>query len=299
MSIQFMSERLKQLHCRVVELLGWSEQAGIKQALGYSLAYLEGRDPFQARAPDTYLSPLLAFLTDHLDEEARLLEVGAGTGRFTIPLAKAGFHVDAVEPAATGLETIAEKARQLGLEDRIQCLCGSYDCLGDLDSGAYDGCLALQSIMYCDDLDTVRTRVAELSRLARSVIAFDLVSKYGYIFAGVPDVPATMETIRTIYEQGTMPGKDTHRKERLCFATYDQVAELVAQSPLSSPRMLPVGYDMVMGCRLPAAEATIVDEFFRTDPNMRDLSMFFLVLANSQSHPEGGTKRSGQVPQNS
>ncbi len=292
MPIRFVSDRLKQLHCRVSELLAWAEQEGVKQTMGYSLAYLEGRDPFRDEATEAHMAPLLDFLRCHLEQDARLLEVGAGTGRFTIPLARAGFRVDALEPAATGLETIEKKARKLGLDDRVRCLCGSYENLADLGANVYDGCLALQSIMYCDGLGSVRQRVRDLAALARSVLVFDLVSKYGYVLAGAPDVPATAQNIRSIYEDARMPGEDTHRKERLCFATYDQAVELAASTPLKSPKVIPVSYDMVLKSRLPAAEAMVVEEFFREDPKMREMSMFILVMAETCSRPGDAKGRS-------
>lgn len=50
----------------------------------------------------------------------RALDLGAGAGRDTIALAKAGFHVTAVDLSQRGLERVMQRAAEAGVSDRIE-----------------------------------------------------------------------------------------------------------------------------------------------------------------------------------
>jgi len=62
---------------------------------------------------------LQAYL-DQIDAPGRALDLGAGAGRDTIAIARAGFQVVAVDRSRRGCERIAERAAELGVESRVQ-----------------------------------------------------------------------------------------------------------------------------------------------------------------------------------
>ncbi len=50
----------------------------------------------------------------------RALDLGAGPGRDTLAMARAGFHVKAVDLSKRGLERLVERAESMGLADRVE-----------------------------------------------------------------------------------------------------------------------------------------------------------------------------------
>jgi len=282
MGIHYLNKALEALHHKAQEFIKLAKGPTLKGAAGYNIAYLEGRDPFPAKVVDFYLDPLLSYLRQYAGQGTRLLEIGAGTGRFTIPLAQAGYYVDAVEPAAPGLETIERKAREQGCVDRVKAFCGSFDDLSYFEDGSYAACIATQSIMYCESKDVIRKRVAECIRVTNSVLVFDVISKYGYLLAGATDVPSTLENISYIYTKGKMPGIQTLRSENFCLLSYGELKELASFPDLVVDEIIPICFSEVMGNRLSHKDALAVETVFRKDELMKDMSIFLLVLAHKE-----------------
>ena len=63
-------------------------------------------------------SPLLREYVDAVPD-GRALDVAAGTGRNALFLAEAGYAVDALDRSRVGLEIARERARDQGIEDRL------------------------------------------------------------------------------------------------------------------------------------------------------------------------------------
>lgn len=61
---------------------------------------------------------------------ARLLEIGAGGGRYTIPLLRLGYHIDAVDLSAEALERLSERAHAETLGSRLRTIQGDAEELG-------------------------------------------------------------------------------------------------------------------------------------------------------------------------
>jgi cyclopropane fatty-acyl-phospholipid synthase-like methyltransferase len=62
----------------------------------------------------------LASYLEQVEPTGRAIDLGAGAGRDTLALARAGLNVLAVDISDRGLSRIVERARQTGLSDRIQ-----------------------------------------------------------------------------------------------------------------------------------------------------------------------------------
>jgi SAM-dependent methyltransferase len=69
------------------------------------------------RAPD--LSPVLGRYLDELPD-GRAMDVATGTGRNAVPLAEAGYRVDAVDQSREGLRVARDRARDRGVADRVE-----------------------------------------------------------------------------------------------------------------------------------------------------------------------------------
>ncbi|WP_197517536.1 class I SAM-dependent methyltransferase [Microbacterium karelineae] len=90
---------------------------------------------------------------------ARILDIGAGTGRATIALASRGANVDALEPSNDMLGVLTRRVRQEGLDDRVTVRKAVFEDLS-LDA-RYDAIVAAQSFHWTDP-DTRWSRLASL-----------------------------------------------------------------------------------------------------------------------------------------
>lgn len=91
--------------------------------------------------------------------QGRVLEVGAGTGRATLPLARAGVRIEAVEPSADMLNVLRQRLGAEGLTDRVGLRQAVFEDVSP--SERYDVVVAAQSFHWTD-AGTRWRRVASL-----------------------------------------------------------------------------------------------------------------------------------------
>lgn len=94
--------------------------------------------------------------------KGRILELGGGQGRDALFFAGRGFSVDVVDYTEQSVTTLTEKARQLGLSERVKAI--SHDVRKPLPfkDETFDACYS--HMLYCMALTT-----AELERLSDEV----------------------------------------------------------------------------------------------------------------------------------
>ena len=85
---------------------------------------------------------------------SRVLEIGCGTGLETIPLAKAGVNVLAVDLSAKMLAELDGKARAASIDDRVVTRKGSVgelrSIVSDLAPGSFDGAFSHFGALNCE-----------------------------------------------------------------------------------------------------------------------------------------------------
>jgi cyclopropane fatty-acyl-phospholipid synthase-like methyltransferase len=81
--------------------------------------FFEPYDRDQIAYGDVPSAPLAAYV-HQVKPGGRALDLGAGAGRDTIALAKAGFDVVAVDLSSRGAERIAQRARVEGVAERVE-----------------------------------------------------------------------------------------------------------------------------------------------------------------------------------
>lgn len=104
-------QRVVEERRRGVEALGEGDRAGG--------AFWDRRaDQFRrmSEQQDPKTDRLVALLAETLGSEGTLLDVGAGAGRYALPLAQRGFAVTAVEPSAGMRRNLLERLQQTGLD---------------------------------------------------------------------------------------------------------------------------------------------------------------------------------------
>jgi S-adenosylmethionine-dependent methyltransferase len=107
------------------------------------------------------------------DAPLRVLDVGGGDGRDSIPLAEDGHLVTIVDPSGAMLAGADDAARRAGVEARTNLVHGSITDLTTVDGGAYDLVLCHFVLQYrpagLDDLRALAASLGEQGRL--SVVA--------------------------------------------------------------------------------------------------------------------------------
>lgn len=72
-----------------------------------------------------------------LGRPLEVLDLGGGTGGVAVPLAEAGHHVTVVDPSPDALASLARRAREAGIVDRITAVQGDGDSLGTVLAGRH------------------------------------------------------------------------------------------------------------------------------------------------------------------
>lgn len=108
----------------------------------------DGIAPLYDSARPAYPEALFDDITSYarLDENARLLEVGCGTGQATIPMARRGYAIDAVELSARMTAIARDK---LSAFPKTKVICADFETLS-LPSGAYDLLLSATAFHWID-----------------------------------------------------------------------------------------------------------------------------------------------------
>ena len=113
------------------------------------------------RAGQVEFETTMRYIRRYLKEDARILEIGAGTGRYSHALARMGYHVDAVELVQHNIEQFKANM-QAG--ERVTIRQGSACDLSAFPDNAYDVTLLLGPMYH---LFTEEEKVQALSEAVR------------------------------------------------------------------------------------------------------------------------------------
>lgn len=106
----------------------------------------------------------MRFIERYLQTGMRVADIGAGTGRYALALARQGCAVDAVELVESNLSRLRENARA---EKSIRAFQGDAIALDFLPSGAYDIVLLLGPLYHLFSREERERALSEAVRLAR------------------------------------------------------------------------------------------------------------------------------------
>ena len=117
----------------------------------------------------------MAYIHRYTDRNSRVLEVGAGTGRYSIALAKEGMRVSAVELVEENLAVLRENSRGM---DNIESL-------GRFADNTFDVTLVLGPMYHIYEPKDVNSAIDEAIRVTKpgGVILFAFISVFGIMYA--------------------------------------------------------------------------------------------------------------------
>lgn len=123
----------------------------------------------------------MEYIHQHASKGDKILEIGAGTGRYSIALAKEGFDVTAVELVEHNLNILRDNSA--GLEN-LHSHQGDALCLSEFKDGEFDLTLVLGPMYHLYDKNDVDKAINEAIRVTKKsgVILVAFLSVYAVLF---------------------------------------------------------------------------------------------------------------------
>lgn len=124
----------------------------------------------------------MSFIHRFTTGRSRILEIGAGTGRYSIALAKEGMDVTAVELVESNLEALRENSK--GIEN-LHSFQGDATELSQFPDDSFDATLCFGSMYHLYETDEVNRAIDEAIRVTKpnGVILFAFLSVYAILYA--------------------------------------------------------------------------------------------------------------------
>jgi len=124
----------------------------------------------------------MAYIHRYAHEGSKILEVGAGTGRYSVALAKEGMDVTAVELVEGNLAVLKENSRGI---PNIRSFQGDAADLSRFDDSVFDLTLLLGPMYHLYEPDEVNNAIDEAIRVTKpgGVIMFAFISVFAIMYA--------------------------------------------------------------------------------------------------------------------
>ena len=218
------------------------------------------------------------YIDKYAKKGAKLLEVGAGTGRYSIALAKAGYDVTSVELVERNLEVL--KANSEGMTN-LQSYQGDALDLSRFADNSFDVTLLFGPLYHLYEPKDVQKSIDEAIRVTKpdGVILAAFLSVYAIMF----DNYLQGNLLAGIEENFTEDYKTRHFEEQL-FTGYDIVEfeELFADKPVQY--LNTVAVDSVLELAEERSDFVMSDEEFEAFAKMQLALCEKRELLGSSSH---------------
>jgi ubiquinone/menaquinone biosynthesis C-methylase UbiE len=170
----------------------------------------------------------MSYIHRYANSQSKVLEVGAGTGRYSAALAEEGFDVTAVELAESNFRVLQEKSRNTA---RLKAVRGDATDLGGFPDQSFDLTLVLGPLYHLYEKEDINKAIDEAIRVTKKdgIIFFAFISVFGIMYANYFQNDWT----RGQKENFTEDFKVRHFKEQL-FTGYDisEFENLFAEKPV-------------------------------------------------------------------
>ncbi len=124
----------------------------------------------------------MAYIHRYASGHSKILEIGAGTGRYSIALAKEGMDVTAVELVESNLALLRENSK--GIKN-IRSFQGDAADLSRFADDSFDVTLSLGPMYHLYEADEINRAIDEAIRVTRSggVMLFAFISVFAIMYA--------------------------------------------------------------------------------------------------------------------
>ena len=149
---------------------------------GFYEQYDENKRLERSRHGQLEFRTTLAYIHRYADQGSKVLEIGAGTGRYSITLAKEGMNMTAVELVESNLAVLRENARGM---DNLTSLQGDATDLSCLADDTFDMTLVLGPMYHLYEESDIQKAIDEAIRVTKKggVILYAFISVYAIMYA--------------------------------------------------------------------------------------------------------------------
>lgn len=171
------------------------------------------------------------YLDQYLPSQGSLLEVGAGTGRYTLELAKRGYTLTAVDLSAALIEGCRKSIIDEGLERQVRLVVTDARDLGEVAEKGFDAVLLMGPLYHLvEEADRKVALKEAFARLREGGIIFSsFLSRFGILGDMLKNVPGWIESqaeVRSLLAIGKRPDDFPRGGFRGYFAKISEIAPL-------------------------------------------------------------------------
>jgi SAM-dependent methyltransferase len=150
------------------------------------------------------------YLDQYLPACGSILEVGAGTGRYTLELARRGYALTAVDMSAVLIEACGKRLVGEGLEKQVRLVVADARDLSNLGGEKYNVVLLMGPLYHLVvEADRIDALKEAYDRLIKGGLVFSaFISRFGILGDLIKNDPALIERqaeVRSVLEKGKTP----------------------------------------------------------------------------------------------
>ena len=215
--------------------------------------------------------------------QARIVDIGGGTGGFAVPLAELGHHVRVIDPSPDALAALDRRARESGVADRVTGQQGDLSTLLDVADPASTDLVLCHGVL--EVVDDPAAALAAIAGVLRPGGHLSLLVAQRHAAVVARAMAGHFQAARDLLDAGTPaghPGRTGHRFTR------DELEPLLAGAGLetTSVHAVRVFADLVPGSLLdlePGATAALValEQAVATRPEYFPLATQLHLLARA------------------
>ena len=202
----------------------------------------------------------MEYIHRYVKPGSKLIELGAGTGRYSVALAKEGYDVTAVELVEKNLEILRRKKAQLPEGTaHLQAVQGDATDLSAFADGAFDVTLSFGPMYHLYESADVRRTIRETIRVTKEggIMMFAFLSVYAILFDNY-----LKETLHLGMEENFDEAYRTKHYAEQLFTGYDIVEfeDLFRDEPVE--HLVTAAVDTVLELAEDRVDFSMTDEQF-------------------------------------
>jgi S-adenosylmethionine-dependent methyltransferase len=147
------------------------------------------------------------YLEIYLPATGSILDIGAGAGAYTIPLAKRGYSVTAIDLSSALINTCKKKVSEANLENKVTCLTGDARDLSTITKSDFDAVLLLGPLYHLiQEEDRTKAIKEAFTKLKKGGIIFSaFISRFGIwgdVMRKMPDYIEKQKDLDSVLQNG-------------------------------------------------------------------------------------------------
>ncbi|MGM0392717.1 MAG: class I SAM-dependent methyltransferase [Bacteroidota bacterium] len=171
------------------------------------------------------------FLETYLPPKGEILEIGAGTGQYTLGLVQRGYTVTAVDISQANLDLCQKYLAEAGLQDRAQFILGDARYLRNVPKKEFDAVLLMGPLYHLVEESDRQMALREANERLRpgGIIISAFISRYGILGEILKYIPESIDDhkqVRSVLSRGRDRQDWPKGDFRAYFARVEEVAPL-------------------------------------------------------------------------